>query len=90
MKSKEIDTGTPNLWPLLPKDPPILSPRFHWRQAHGIVVSYHPNRERKNEWRATLGLAHVFADTADEAETAICEKMNLAHWRINAGQQNQQ
>lgn len=76
----EISDTPPNLWPLLTKDPPVLSARYQWRQAHGIVVSYHPNKQFKLEWRATLGLSHVQADTADEAESAICLKENIQHW----------
>lgn len=83
-RPKEIDTGTPNLWPLLPKDPPVLSARYQWRTQFNVCVSNHPNRQFKGEWQAKIGFCCVIADTEDEAEIALCAKMGIQHWRVVA------
>ena len=70
----------PNLWPILPKDPPVLSERFKWRNEVGAHVYYVPNREHRNEWRAQIGFTLVIADTEDEAEIALCQKRNRQHY----------
>ena len=80
-KLKEIDTGTPNVWQSVPHEVRCVSPRCLWRETHGIRAYYSPNAARCNEWIAVLNNSHAHGDTEDAAELALCEKMNLRHWR---------
>jgi hypothetical protein len=58
------------------------SPRLIWRQAHGVHVGYHPNKDGRLEWRGRIGLSQVLADSEDEAEFLLCEKHNLTHYSL--------
>ena len=59
-----------------------LSPRLKWRTAHDVHVTFHPNRENRQEWRARIGMSQVLADSEDAAEIALCEKHGLIHWTL--------